>query len=199
MSEIAYIWRPEAKISWYAVREPSIYSIRWRQWLRCIGASFRKVLFSGDWIFSDEAIGLVRNRINGYGWVIRNEKPDPGSRDMVELAEGRDPWRLKTEKDLWDERNPDKIPLTETRKDSSGDFFGGFKSEQSTVASTSPKRHYAKLYVLPTAPKEVVDAAFKALQRLYHPDFVKTSHKSSERLSQEVSEAHQAIYQERGW
>lgn len=53
------------------------------------------------------------------------------------------------------------------------DFFGG--SQRRSHASgnghaTGPVDDYAVLYVARNAPKEVIDAAYKALSKLHHPD-----------------------------
>lgn len=55
----------------------------------------------------------------------------------------------------------------------------GARSEQGSYRTTPPPReplakdrHFAALCLLPTAPKEVVNAAYKALVKLAHPDLL---------------------------
>lgn len=48
------------------------------------------------------------------------------------------------------------------------------------------------LHVLPTAPRQVVDAAYKALCKLYHPDTASGSHEKMKQLNQAVEEAREA-------
>lgn len=53
---------------------------------------------------------------------------------------------------------------------------------------------YDVLHLKPDAPREVVDAAYKALQRLHHPD-----RGGCLETSQRINEAHGVIYKQRGW
>jgi len=73
--------------------------------------------------------------------------------------------------------------------------------------STGPSNHrvlgpptlvpdnYKTLHLLPSAPEEVVKAAYKALMRLGHSD--KTN--GSDERAKALNEARDAIYKERGW
>lgn len=45
-----------------------------------------------------------------------------------------------------------------------------FRSPRSTCSCLSRDSDYAKLYVLPTAPPEVIRAAYRALTKMRHPD-----------------------------
>ena len=49
--------------------------------------------------------------------------------------------------------------------------YGGKRYLKSPTIKSSPK--YDTLFLLPTAPKEVVIAAYRVLSRLYHPDINK--------------------------
>jgi hypothetical protein len=51
------------------------------------------------------------------------------------------------------------------------------------------------MYVLKTAPKEVFDAVYKALTKLYHPD----KKGGSEEKQKKINLAKEEIYKERGW
>jgi len=50
--------------------------------------------------------------------------------------------------------------------------YGQKRYSNTTVATTSPPE-YETLFLLPTAPKEVVLAAYRVLSKLYHPDVSK--------------------------
>ncbi len=45
------------------------------------------------------------------------------------------------------------------------------------------------LYVLPSAPRPVVDAAYKALSKIYHPDTATGSHEKMKQLNSAIEQA----------
>ena len=145
----------------------------WDIWVRRRAPALRVKLHSGDWMFAPELSYVINERLKFLGWSVWNKPPDPNLKDVRELSEGRDPWRLAD----------------------AHERIGG-KGEQSVTAYPySFDTHFTKLHLLPSAPKEVVDASFKALQRSCHPDMPN----GSLAASQSLSEAYQAIYQSKGW
>jgi len=68
-----------------------------------------------------------------------------------------------------------------------------FRSPGVSIPSVSDD-FYSVLYVNQDAPKEVIKAAYTALMRKHHPD-----HGGDEETAKKLTEARDAIFQERGW
>jgi hypothetical protein len=58
-------------------------------------------------------------------------------------------------------------------------------------------RHYATLHLLPTAPRQVVEAAYRALAKLHHPDLAPLAERESATgVMKAVNEAYRALTNE---
>lgn len=60
-------------------------------------------------------------------------------------------------------------------------------------------RHYATLHLLPSAPRQVVEAAYRALAKLHHPDLAPVERKEAATTTmQAVNEAYRALTNDGG-
>ena len=73
-------------------------------------------------------------------------------------------------------------------------FINNSEESVNAPVSAADASLYIRLHVTPCAPKEVIDAAYKALQRKYHPDRGGDIEKSKE-----VNKAKEEIYIKRGY
>ena len=56
------------------------------------------------------------------------------------------------------------------------------------------ERHYAALHLLPSAPPELVDSAYRCLMRLYHPDVLPAGERErATKVAQELNIAREAL------
>lgn len=73
-------------------------------------------------------------------------------------------------------------------------FRPGPRSNGNTPTTLAEHDPYADLYLLPSAPKEIVDAAYRALMKMHHRD-----HGGTDEAAKQINIAKDAIYKERGW
>jgi hypothetical protein len=108
------------------------------------------------------------------------------------------------------QRERDQARANGGRRQSSGnpfeDLFNNTRSSSSTNANPDTadptKDPYTVLYLLPSAPQQVVKQVYKALGRLYHPDFAKETGKNeaeSVEAMKRVNLAYESIVKMKGW
>ena len=63
--------------------------------------------------------------------------------------------------------------------------------EEPTTRQEAPQAPYAALHLLPSAPTELIDAAYKALAQIYHPD--RNPRADATRIMQVINDAYEQL------
>lgn len=166
---LVHIWEePNKGICVYTVHDGDM---RWRIWLGQRDARKRR---------------FHNAPAPGY-WVMDYEEQGP----LVAFFNSASSWQIVTDPPPhFYTRQPSWEPAEKT----TGQTRSRTRTHGKGSATLSGKTPYAELYLLPTAPKNVVDAVYKVMMREHHSD-----HGGSDEIAKRLNEIKETIYKERGW